>query len=272
MADNHTVSGGAHRIALGIEYDGSGFAGWQRQSSPALATVQGAVESALSYVADKPITVFCAGRTDRGVHATRQVIHFDTPVDRGEKAWIAGTNGQLPSIVRVLWAKPVVDDFHARFSATARRYNYVILDRQVAPALLHSQVTHCRHELDIEAMHEAAQSLRGEHDFSAFRAAGCQSKTPFRFVHEASVSRHNRFIVLDIRANAFLQHMVRNIAGMLLAIGRGKLPPSSAAEILSSRDRAVAPEAAPASGLYLVDVTYPEVFRLPPGPAPPLFL
>ena len=212
------------RIALGLEYDGSSFSGFQKQSSPVLPTVQGSLEAAVSRVANTPVTTTCAGRTDAGVHATGQVVHFDTPVDRGKKAWTEGVNSMLPSSVRVVWAQEVGDEFHARFSATARRYHYVILQRDTASAILAGKVTHWRGDLDVAAMNEAAQMLPGEQDFSSFRAAGCQSKTPNRNVHHARVVQQGAYIVLDIEANAFLQHMVRNITGTLLDIGQRKYP------------------------------------------------
>lgn len=260
------------RIALCVEYDGAAFHGWQRQASPTLPTVQSALEKALSAIANTAVTVSCAGRTDSGVHATGQVIHFDTPVDRGEKAWVMGTNSLLPASVRVQWAKSVEARFHARFSATERRYRYVVHCHAVAPALLRGQLTHSRVGLDAQAMHEAGQALIGEHDFSAFRAAGCQSRTPWRHVSHLQVDTRGNFLVIDIRANAFLQHMVRNIAGSLMAIGRGEYPVSWLAELLSGRDRPSAAATASPAGLYLVSVGYPEEFGLPPIPQGPCFL
>ncbi|MEX0901738.1 MAG: tRNA pseudouridine(38-40) synthase TruA [Pseudohongiellaceae bacterium] len=272
MSDPESNDSGLQRVAVGVEYDGSTFSGWQRQRSPELPTVQGVVEKALSRIADHPLSLICAGRTDRGVHATRQVVHFDSLAARDEKAWVVGGNSLLPPTVRILWARRVDHRFHARFSATVRRYCYVIHDSPVAPAVLSALVTHHYKALDIEAMHAASQCLVGEQDFSTFRAAGCQSKTAMRHVHTVSVRRLKRFIVLDIEANAFLQHMVRNIAGMLIAIGEGELPVSCAAELLHARDRTLAPATAPAAGLYLVDVAYAPEFGLPPGPTLPLFL
>lgn len=260
------------RIALGIEYDGAAFHGWQRQGEPALPTVQGVVENALARIADHPLTLVCAGRTDAGVHGMAQVVHFDCAVDRGEKAWIRGTNSVLPPTVRVVWAKTVSAEFHARFSALSRRYHYVICDSAVEPAILSRQLTHTRLTLDIDAMHEAGQYLLGEHDFSSFRAAGCQSRTPFREIRQLSVKRHHRFIVVDVEANAFLQHMVRNIAGVLMEIGAGRRPPVWAREVLESRDRTLAAVTAKPFGLYLVAVRYPTHFSLPVPPLGPVFL
>ena len=261
-----------HRIALGIDYDGAAFHGWQRQGDPQLPTVQGALEKALGAIAAHPVTLICAGRTDTGVHGTGQVVHFDCAIDRGTKAWLRGGNSMLPPSVRVSWAQTVDASFHARFSATARRYHYVILDSEVEPAVLARQVTHTRLSLNIAAMHEAGQMLLGERDFTSFRAAGCQSRSPFRNVMHLNVYRHHRYIVLDIQANAFLQHMVRNIAGVLLEIGAGRRPPSWAAEVLESRDRSVGAMTASPCGLYLVDVGYPDSFALPRGAVGPAFL
>jgi len=251
------------RIALGIEYDGSRFSGWQRQRDPDLPTVQANLESALSQIADHPVQLVCAGRTDSGVHATCQVVHFNCAIDRGEKAWTQGTNSLLPPTVRVTWAVPVDETFHARFSAEARRYQYVIFTRRTASALLAGKVTHIRTALDFEAMHEAAQSLLGEQDFSSFRAAGCQSNSPNRNVSAVSVTQRGQFIILDIVANAFLQHMVRNIAGALLEIGRGDRHAGWIAELLAAKDRTQGAVTAPPDGLYLVHVQYPAAFKLP---------
>lgn len=237
-----------------------------------MPTVQSAVEKALSVVADHPVSLICAGRTDAGVHATGQVAHFECAVDRGEKAWVRGCNSQLPSSVRIVWARAVSEDFHARFSALHRRYHYVILDSDVASASMAGRVTHTRHRLDIERMHEAGQFLLGEQDFSAFRAAGCQSSTPMRCVTHLRVFRHQRYILLDIQANAFLQHMVRNIAGTLMEIGEGRQRPEWARELLESRDRKLAAMTARPDGLYLVEAAYPAHFGLPSHPLGPVFL
>ncbi len=261
-----------HRVALGVEYDGAAFHGWQRQGDPVMPTVQSSLEKALAGISAHPVGLVCAGRTDTGVHATAQVVHFDCQIDRGEKAWLRGTNSLLPPSVRVRWARSVNDDFHARFSAQSRRYHYVILDSAVEPAILSRQLTHTRLALDIERMHEAGQHLLGEHDFTSFRATGCQSKTPFREVMRLQVHRHHRFIVLDIEANAFLQHMVRNIAGVLMEIGSGKRSPDWAREVLEKRDRKLAAITARPFGLYLVAVRYPDHFGLPVEPAGPAFL
>lgn len=260
------------RIALGIEYDGSAFSGWQKQASPVQNTVQENLENAISKVADQAISTVCAGRTDTGVHATCQVIHFDTNRDRGEKAWTRGVNSMLPKGVRVTWAKNVDRDFHARFTAQSRRYCYVIQNGAIEPAIFAGKVTHVRRELDIPAMHRSAQALVGEQDFSAFRAAGCQSNSPNRNVSSVAVTSCNGLIVIDICANAFLQHMVRNIAGSLLVVGTGLANESWIAELLSGKDRSQAGATAPPDGLYLVAVEYPDLYEINSGPRYPLII
>ncbi|WP_214000225.1 tRNA pseudouridine(38-40) synthase TruA [Arsukibacterium sp.] len=258
------------RVALGIEYDGTGFFGWQRQRE--VNSVQQELETALTKVANSPVEVFCAGRTDAGVHATGQVVHFDTDASRDCKAWIMGTNSQLPDQIAVRWAKPVADDFHARFSATARRYRYIIYNQKFRPAILRSGLSHYHQQLDISLMQQAAPVLIGEHDFSAFRAIQCQSKTPFRNIHHLQLSRVGDYLVLDIKANAFLHHMVRNITGSLLEIGMGRKPVSWLGELLQSRNRNLAAATAKPGGLYLVDVDYPEHYEIPKAAPGPLFL
>lgn len=260
------------RIACRIEYDGSAYHGWQAQAQPGARTVQETLEAALTRIAAAPVRVHCAGRTDSGVHGHAQVIHFDAPTARSCKAWVVGTNSQLPPDVRVHWAQPVAADFHARFSALARRYRYLMMDTAIRPALLGRQVSWQRQPLDAERMHAAAQCLLGEQDFSAFRAASCQSSTPFRCVSHCSVSRRGELLVIDIQANAFLHHMVRNIAGSLMAVGSGNREPAWIAALLAGRDRTQAAETAPPEGLYLVDVVYPAHFGLPPTPPGPLLL
>lgn len=260
------------RIALGVEYNGAAFHGWQRQSAPALATVQAALEQALSRVADQPITVNCAGRTDAGVHGSGQVVHFESGVDRGEKAWIRGSNSHLPAQIRVQWARVVADDFHARHSALSRRYRYVIYTGAIKPTALIQQLTHVKEALNVAAMHEAGQHLLGENDFSAFRAAGCQSRTPMRCINDISVTRQRRFIVLEVEANAFLLHMVRNIAGALIEVGAGRQTVDWVRQVLATRDRTRNAVTARPDGLYLVNVAYPERFGLPVLPLGPCFL
>jgi tRNA pseudouridine38-40 synthase len=255
------------RIALGIEYDGGAFNGFQFQTHA--PSVQAALQQALSQVANAPVTLTAAGRTDAGVHATYQVVAFDPPVERPLDAWVRGTNALSPPGVGVLWAREVTDGFHPRFQATARRYMYLYYDLEEVSPLLAGRVTFSRPLAD-EPMHRAAQSMVGEQDFSAFRAAGCQSNTPMRAVHQVSVSRVGGFVVLDITANAFLLHMVRNIAGSLLAVGLGRQKPEWIGELLTGRDRGRAAPTAPPDGLYLVDVRYPD--QALPGGRPPAVL
>ena len=258
------------RIALGVEYDGSQYHGWQAQSG--LHTVQQALENALSSVADCTISVVCAGRTDTGVHATNQVVHFDCEKERTIRSWIHGANCNLPKTICVKWGKEVSDEFHARYSATARRYRYVINNGAIRPALLRSNVTWQNRQLDHRLMHQAAQSLLGENDFTSFRSVECQSKTPMRNVHQLEVTRTGDLVVIDITANAFLHHMVRNIAGVLIAIGSGKHPVSWVDEVIAAKDRRLGAETAPSYGLYLVHVTYPKQFSILQNNPGPLFL
>ncbi|HED38955.1 MAG TPA: tRNA pseudouridine(38-40) synthase TruA [Chromatiales bacterium] len=254
------------RIALGVEYDGANFNGWQIQAQGQGYSVQGRVEQALAKVANHEVRTFCAGRTDSGVHATGQIIHFDSEAVRKARGWVLGANAHLPDDVAVIWAKPVSDAFHARFSAQRRRYRYVIYSRPVRPTFLARRVTWEYRTLDIERMQAAASYLLGEHDFSSFRAYGCQAKSPVRTVHELKLSRsgeRGEFIMLDIEANAFLHHMVRNIVGVLSAIGAGERPVEWAREVLEYRDRKLGGVTAPPYGLYLVGVEYPEEFGIP---------
>jgi len=249
------------RIALGIEYDGTAYNGWQRQRTG--DGVQAHVEQALSRVADEPIEVICAGRTDTGVHATGQVVHFDTNSERSERGWLLGANTNMPDDIAVTWAQPVPDDFHARFSALSRSYRYVILNCLVRSALNRHRAWWVYQPLDSGRMHTAAQAIVGKHDFSAFRAAGCQASTPTREITSIAVFREGDKIFIDVTANAFLQHMVRNITGTLVAIGTGDEPIESMTEILASRDRKLGGVAAPPHGLTLVNVQYPDEFQLP---------
>ncbi len=271
-AQSNIESLSLQKIVASIEYDGAKYSGWQKQNSPFQETVQGKLEAALSKIADNAIKTYCAGRTDAGVHATTQVVHFETRIDRGVKAWEVGTNSFLPPSIRVIWSKPVKNEFHARFSAEARRYHYIIQERKTKSAVLAGKITQSRVQLNSEAMNLAATSLIGEQDFSAFRAAGCQSKTPFRNVISAKIVRQGTFLVFDIKANAFLQHMVRNIVGALLEIGREERKPSWLGELLEGRDRSLGAITAPPDGLYLVGVQYPEEFTIPSGYVEPPFL
>ena len=249
------------RIALGIEYDGSAFRGWQSQESA--VGIQSLVERALTAVADHPIEVMAAGRTDAGVHALMQVVHFDTTVQRSERAWTLGATTNLPKQISVLWAREVSEGFHARYSAQSRSYRYYILNRPVRPAIGADYVSWIREPLDAAPMHAAAQHLLGEHDFSSFRAAQCQSRTPMRFVHSVAVRRMGEVIELAITANAFLHHMVRNIAGVLIAIGKGEQSVDWTREVLEVRDRAQGGITAPPGGLYLTAVRYAPALQLP---------
>ena len=249
------------RVALGIEYDGGGYVGWQRQKSG--TGVQAILEKTLSQVANEPIAVVCAGRTDTGVHATGQVVHFDTTAARSDRGWMMGANSNLPDDVNVSWAVRVSDDFHARFTATRRSYRYLLLNRPFRSALHRHRAWWVHEPLDEAVMQEAASFLVGKHDFSAFRAAGCQASTPVRELSELSVERQGNWLAITVRANAFLQHMVRNIAGTLVAIGRGEQAPEWAQSVLDSRDRTSGGIAAPPHGLTLIGVDYPDQFGLP---------
>ncbi len=249
------------KIALGIEYCGYQYYGWQRQAIP--NTVQEHVEKALSAVAAEQINITCAGRTDTGVHALQQVIHFDTAVERELHAWVLGANTKLPADIAVTWAKQVSDDFHARFSALNRTYQYLILNRRARPAIFNGRVTwECR-SLDVERMRLAATRLQGKHDFTSFRAAACQAKSPVRTVHSLEIHRLENWFLLTICANAFLHHMVRNIAGVLMMIGSGKQEVSWCEEVLLAKDRTAGGVTAPPDGLYLVNVEYPEQYAIP---------
>lgn len=250
-------------VALGVEYIGQHYSGWQAQRDPKLRTIQGMLEPALAFVADHPVKLICAGRTDTGVHGFGQVASFETASKRPLKAWIQGVNCRLPDDISIVWAKYVDNDFHARFSATARRYQYFILNRDARSAIASGRFTQVRDHLDAVLMNEAAQSLLGEHDFSAFRGAGCQSKSAVREISHIHVMREQDFVRLDIKANAFLLHMVRNIVGSLLAVGTKEQPVSWIGELLRGRDRTVAGVTAPPNGLYLASVDYPAKFDLP---------
>ncbi len=249
------------RIALGIEYDGTDFLGWQRLSHG--STVQGVVEEALSFVADHAVAVTCAGRTDSGVHARCQVAHFDSEAVRSERSWLLGANSRLPSTVAVRWAVHTNDAFHARYGALGRRYRYSILNRAARPALDARYVAWERQPLDADAMQRASQALIGENDFTAFRTVACQARTPFRNIRSIRVVRADDRIVIDIEANAFLHHMVRNIVGSLLPVGRGERPEEWIGELLAGRDRSLAGPTASASGLCFVSPIYPPASGLP---------
>lgn len=252
------------RMAIGVQYDGAGFQGWQSQSS-ARRTVQAVLEQALAQVADHPVRLTCAGRTDAGVHGVGQVAHFDTDAVRPERGWVLGGNAHLPADVSLTWAQAMPEAFHARFSALARRYRYLIWNSPHRSALWRDRAAWERRPLDAERMAQAGQVLVGEHDFSAFRAAECQARHPIRQIHELSVRRWGAGLVLEVEANGFLHHMVRNIAGVLLAVGAGARPIAWVEAVLRGRDRTQAGVTASASGLYLLAVRYPDHFSLPPS-------
>ncbi|WP_434356150.1 tRNA pseudouridine(38-40) synthase TruA [Parasalinivibrio latis] len=258
------------RIALGVEYNGANYYGWQRQQE--VPSVQAKLEKALSKVAAQPIEVQCAGRTDAGVHGTGQVVHFDVDVNRSLSAWTMGANTNMPGDIAVRWAKEVPDDFHARFSATARRYRYIIFNHNLRPGIMSQGVSHYHGELDETRMHQAGQFLLGENDFTSFRAVQCQSKSPWRNVMHLKVTRHGHYVIVDIKANAFVHHMVRNIVGSLIVVGKGEQEPEWIKWLLAAKDRKLAAATAKPGGLYLVDVDYPEMFELPVVPIGPLFL
>lgn len=254
------------RYAIGIEYDGSGFCGWQRQDhSP---SVQSCVEKALEKVANHPVTVICAGRTDTGVHARCQVAHFDSAASRSPRQWVLGINSNLPESVRLLWIREVDESFHARFSALSRSYQYRIMNRWVRPAIGVSHYAWCRQELDEKKMHEASQCLLGTHDFAAFRSAGCSSQHAIREVTGIEVRRRDDVVIMDITANAFLYHMVRNIAGSLIDVGRGEQPVGWVKQVLEKGDRKLAGVTADAQGLYFMNVRYDPKYKLPLLPEP----
>ncbi len=249
------------RTALGIEYDGTAYNGWQRQKIG--IGVQELVEKAIASVANEAIKVTCAGRTDTGVHASGQVIHFNSTAERSERGWLRGINTHLPADINVHWARPVSAEFHARYSALSRSYRYLILNRVARSALYRHRAWWVYQPLDADLMHRALRLLIGRHDFSAFRAAGCQASTPVREVLSADVKQQGDWITITITANAFLQHMVRNITGLLMAVGAGQQVPEWAGEVLECRDRTKGGIAAPAQGLTLIGVEYPEEFSIP---------
>lgn len=252
------------RIALGIEYDGAPFHGWQLQTS-AVPTVQAVLEVALSRIAAQPVRVHCAGRTDTGVHACGQVVHFDTDARRPLTAWVRGGNACLPESVVVRWAREVTVDFHARFAAEARRYRYVLLNRTQRPALLANKVGWFHRPLDVDAMRQAAGCLLGTHDFSSFRDAQCQARSPLKTLHALNIQATGDFVIFDFCANAFLHHMVRNIVGALVAIGSAGQPPGWMASLLAERDRRRAAPTFAADGLYLTAIDYAAHWGLPVG-------
>ena len=249
------------RIAAIVEYDGRAFSGWQRQDQQ--PTIQGCVEDALSTVADEPVAVVVAGRTDAGVHALGQVIHFDTGAERTAYSWVRGANSNLPDEIALLWAAETDSGFHARFSATGRHYRYVILNRAIRPTYLAGRVTHEHRTLDVERMREASRHLVGTHDFTSFRSIECEAKSPVRELRALDINRDGEFVEIHAYANAFLHHMVRNLAGVLITIGAGDEEPDWARTVLEARDRREGGATAPANGLYLSHIEYPSSFSIP---------
>jgi tRNA pseudouridine38-40 synthase len=272
LSDQGAISIAPYRYAACVEYAGAAYKGWQTQKEGNVPTVQQNVERALSKIANHPVQVICAGRTDAGVNGTYQIIHFDTFAKREERSWVLGCNTHLPDDIAIHWVQPVSMDFHARFSALERRYRYLILSQRVKPAVLSKGVTWTYKELDVEKMHRAGQYLIGEHDFTSYRAVQCQAKSPVRTIKELSVYQKGSVIVLDVRANAFLHHMIRNIAGVLMTIGAGEASVDWSKEVLEAKDRREGGITAPPYGLYFVDVKYPEACNLPPSDLGPYFL
>lgn len=259
--------------AVGIEFIGTHYKGWQRQAHDP-NTVQACLEQAFSKVANQPIELFAAGRTDAGVHASNMIAHFQSDVPRKPYNWIRGVNSLLPSDIAIRWLTPMPDDFHARFLAVSRRYRYVTLNQPHRPAILAGQVTHHYAPLELAPMQLAVKDLLGTHDFSSFRASGCQSNRPIRHMMRADLIQHGQFIVLDIEADGFLHHMVRNIMGTLFAIGEGQLPPNAIKTLIAQKDRRLAPPTAPADGLYFINAYYLDKFQkqLPNLPLTPSWL
>ena len=253
--------GESRRIAMGVEYDGSSYAGWQTQTHA--PSVQDTLQAAISAVADETTGCTGAGRTDSGVHATNQVLHFDTTARRSDRQWRLGVNSNLPEDVNISWVRHVSEDFHARYSAVSRSYRYLILNRPVRTSLHRARAWWLHADLDLESMKQAASSLIGEHDFSAFRAAGCQARSPRRNIHRLDIWQQGQLIVVECQANAFLHHMVRNIVGSLVRIGQGEARVDWLSELLESKDRRLAGITAPAHGLYLIQVDYPSQFGVP---------
>ena len=249
------------RIALGVEYDGRPFSGWQSQLDG--RTVQDTLQHALSQIVGEPVSVIAAGRTDTGVHALEQVVHFDVQAERPLTAWVRGANALLPESIAVRWAHPVPDEFHARFSAHGRSYRYLLINRPTRPAIDAGKVGWYHAPLDVAAMQAAAQFLLGEHDFSAFRAAQCQAKSPVKNLRQLDIRCEDEMLVFDVSADAFLHHMVRNMVGCLVYVGKGKYPPDWLAEVLASRERSLAAPTFAPDGLYLRRIKYEAKWGLP---------
>ena len=263
---------GISRFALAIEYCGSCYHGWQRLAGRSEPTVQAALEQALSFVAAEPITVVCAGRTDAGVHAINQIVHFDTIAQRDEKAWVMGVNSQLPADIRVRWARPVTATFHARFSARARTYRYLVANTSAQPAIAAGRCLWVRKPLDIVAMQHAANFCLGEHDFSSLRGSSCQAKSPVRTLHQFEFSRVNDWVIAELRGNAFLHHMVRNLMGLILPVGLGYKKPEWVRDVLALRDRKQGGKTEAPGALYLVKVDYDQDYGFPVSSKGPFML
>ena len=249
------------RIALGVEYNGALYCGWQSQAGG--CGVQDALEIAIRHITEHQVRVHAAGRTDTGVHALMQVVHFDTETTRPDSAWIRGVNAFLPETIRVVWAKKVDDDFHARFSAVQRRYQYLLVNQPTAPAIQADKAGWYHMPLEVSAMQQAISYLQGEHDFSAFRASECQAKNPVKNLQIATVKKHAEWLVFEFAANAFLHHQVRNMVGALIYVGNGKHPPVFIKELLAQKDRTLSPPTFAPQGLYLAGVRYEEKWNLP---------
>lgn len=262
---------GMGRVAACVEYRGNGYHGFQKQKTAAL-TIQAALEKSLSRVANEQIKIVCAGRTDAGVHGTNQIIHFDTTVERREYGWLRGGNTYLPDDIVIKWVRKVVPEFHARYSAGSRTYRYCLYTGPVRPGITSGLVTWVKYVLDVSKMEQAAKFLVGEHDFSSIRAAFCQAKSPVRTIYSLTFEQRGPLIIMEVSANAFLHHMVRNIVGLMIEVGRGERPPEWIAEVLREKDRTKAATTAKPDGLYLVNVEYPEKFGLPATPYGPDFL
>ena len=250
------------RIALGVEYEGTNYFGFQKQKSTK-QTVQGSLEESISRVADHKVKTFCSGRTDAGVHAFMQVIHFDTNAIRSSIEWSRGINSNLPKDIRVLWAKEIDESFHARFSATKRSYIYNILNGPTPSALWADRSLFIPIRLDIQSMKKASKYLIGEHDFSSFRGSGCQSKTPIRNIQAIKISRKDDFVTLEFTANAFLLHMVRIIVGTLIMVGKKEIKPKEVDKILKQKNRKIAGKTVNSSGLFFLGPCYPKKYKVP---------
>ncbi|WP_333613292.1 tRNA pseudouridine(38-40) synthase TruA [Psychrobacter sp.] len=271
-ANTTTENRATYTLAIAIEFLGTNYHGWQRQRE--VLGVQEALETAISKVANEPVEVVAAGRTDSSVHASNMIAHFVTHAYRPTHNWLRGINSLLPDDIALRWIQPMPADFHARFGAIARRYRYITLNQAQRPAILNHQVTHIYEPLDLAAMQLAAADIAGTHDFSSYRAAACQSNQPIRHVSHARLFAHGQFIVFDIQADGFLHHMVRNLMGTLYAIGRHELPPAAFLDILAKKDRTIAPPTASGDGLYFINAYYPERFQqlLPKAPVTPVWL